>query len=414
MEYKNNKADKRQLYAFAFFFVIFETFVYLSNDMLMPAMSRIVDQFGAEGKYIPYAMITYMGGAMLAVLSVSPFKARFGSRKVLLTGCFIFFVSSLSLSFSSNMTGFLILRSFQGLSLGFISIGYVLINRCFEDKDAIKLVSLMSSISILAILVGPIAGSLIISVRSWKYIFYITTLFALISLVGIKRTIPNLSYNKEALSFRNTAKNFHIIIKKKNLILYAFTAAAAMQGVLLWVAMAPTLLLHKLKLSLIDYNLYQGLAILGFCLGAYYIQVAIHRIRIILLDYIALGSILINIALLIIALASKSMLMISLAYFFMGLTCSLANATVYRAINRGKDYDPQYAMSMTLLIQDFIFIISTSIITTIEEYTDYSIAVFIVASLLGSIVILGLIIALIKHFKKENWTLTVKNKIKNQ
>lgn len=62
--------------------------------------------------------------------------------------------------------------------------------RDFEEMDAIRIISIMANVAILAPLLGPLMGAVVIHYTSWRYIFVTIALGALIALWGLWRYMP--------------------------------------------------------------------------------------------------------------------------------------------------------------------------------------------------------------------------------
>ena len=69
-------------------------------------------------------------------------------------------------------------------------IGYAKIQQMFEEKQAVKIISIMTTVSIIAPLIGPLAGSLFLEYYEWRGINLIIASFTLVSLVGLYFYFP--------------------------------------------------------------------------------------------------------------------------------------------------------------------------------------------------------------------------------
>src|SRR3989338_7446360 len=175
----------RPLYLFAVFFVLYELTTYLANDMIMPGMPQVIQQFNASQSYVALSMSYYILGNCVFMLIIGGLSEHFGKRPVIIIGNMFFLLFTALLIFSQNIHQFMLLRFLEGSGLAIIAIGYALIHTNFNDKDAVKLIALMGNVSILAPLFGPIVGSLIVSHLTWHYVFVLTVIMAIFSLVGL-------------------------------------------------------------------------------------------------------------------------------------------------------------------------------------------------------------------------------------
>lgn len=268
---------RKHALTFACFLVLYEFLTYLANDMIMPGMISVVQSFNAPQSLVPTSLTIYiLGGASLQLL-LGPLSDSFGRRPVMLTGAVLFFVFTLLIASSQSMNQFLLGRFFQGMGLCFIGvIGYATIQEIFAEMDAIRLIAIMANAAILAPLLGPVLGAIVIHFTSWRVIFISIAAFALLALWGLHRYMPEpIGATRHdgnriipaSMSFKSIFRNY------KNLVLNpSFTLSAIAIGIggitcVAWIALAPVIMISKGHLSVIEYGLWQipvfGATILG-------------------------------------------------------------------------------------------------------------------------------------------------------
>lgn len=268
---------KKQAMLFACFLVLYEFLTYIANDMIMPGMISVVQSFNAPESNVATSLTMYiLGGASLQVL-LGPLSDAYGRRPLMLLGACLFFIFTLFIACSNSMNQFLTARFFEGMGLCFIGvIGYATIQEIFEEMDAIRLISIMANATILAPLLGPLLGAIVIHYTSWRYIFVSIALAALIALWGLWRFMPEpIGQTKKSgeiipktkFSAKEIFKNYKSLLSNK---VFCFaTLAIGMVGVpcLTWIALAPIILVKEAQLTVIQYGLWQlpifGATILG-------------------------------------------------------------------------------------------------------------------------------------------------------
>lgn len=268
---------KKQAVLFACFLVMYEFLTYIANDMIMPGMIHVVQSFNAPESDVATSLTVYiLGGASLQVL-LGPLSDAYGRRPMMLLGGCLFFIFTLFIACSNSMSQFLTARFFEGMGLCFIGvIGYATIQEIFEEMDAIRLISIMANATILAPLLGPLLGAIVIHYTSWRYIFVSIALGALIALWGLWRFMPEpigqTKKNGEIIpktkfSAKEVFKNYKNLLSNK---VFSFaTLAIGTVGIpcLAWIALSPIILIKEAKLTVIQYGLWQlpvfGATILG-------------------------------------------------------------------------------------------------------------------------------------------------------
>ena len=253
--------------AFAAFLVLYEFLTYISNDMVMPGMHQVVSEFHVNASYIPSSLTAFMLGGSSLQLFLGPLADSYGRRKIMLIGVFVFFLSTLALTLSHNMTAFLIERFFQGMGICFIgAVGYATLQDIFNDTDAVKLTAIMANISILAPLIGPLIGAAIVFHGSWRLIFLIVAILTGLSFWGLKKYMPEPlgQTNSEgkliqAQPFKCSVifNNYLTLLKSKDfvftLVMYGLMGIPCMN----WIGLSPIMIINPEKSSLFIYALWQ-------------------------------------------------------------------------------------------------------------------------------------------------------------
>ncbi|KAB8028602.1 MFS transporter [Fluviispira multicolorata] len=269
----------KQFY-FVPFLIVFEFCAYMSVDMIMPGMLFVVNDFSVSHTYVPSALSLFILGGACVPLFLGPLADRYGRKKLLILGVFIFIVSCILNSFSISIFQFLLTRFLQGTSTGFIGvIGYAAIQELFEEKKAVKIQSLMTTIALISPILGPFVGSIYLEYFNWRYMSSVIGTTALISLIGLLKYMPNDKLSKQKKNkvkcqnlFSLAFSNYLSVLKNKT-----FMAGVAAFGFIEiplynWVAVSPLILIKKENLSEIEYSLYQIPVFACYVLGILLLQ----------------------------------------------------------------------------------------------------------------------------------------------
>ncbi|KGP64466.1 multidrug transporter [Legionella norrlandica] len=275
------KISHRQAIIFACFLVLYEFLTYIANDMIMPGMISVVQSFNASESVVATSLTVYLlGGASLQFI-LGPLSDAYGRRPMMLIGSCLFFLFTLLIASSHSMSQFLIARFFQGMGLCFIGVvGYATIQEIFEEMDAIRLIAIMANAAILAPLLGPLLGAIIIHYASWRLIFLFIAFGALLTYWGLWKFMPEPigQIKTDGQVIAKTPFAFGTIIRNYRALLLnpAFCYSAIAEGLvgipcIAWIALAPIMLISEAKLTVIQYGLWQlpifGATILGnWCL----------------------------------------------------------------------------------------------------------------------------------------------------
>ncbi|MCE9678888.1 multidrug effflux MFS transporter [Shewanella sp. AS1] len=170
----------------------------LAIDMYLPAMATLADSFHSNITTVQQSLSLYLAGYGLGMLTFGPIADRIGRRPLVLLGLTGFMLVSLALGFVNNVELFLGLRfvqAFIGAAATVVVPSYI--KEVYGNNTA-KGMSYVSLIMMLAPLIAPTLGSLILELGEWHLIFFILAFyaFALLLLVFTKLKMPSDSQSE--------------------------------------------------------------------------------------------------------------------------------------------------------------------------------------------------------------------------
>jgi MFS family permease len=120
---------------------------------------------------------------------------RFGSRRVFASAIGIFTLGSFLCGASSNIHVLVACRILQGCGGSMmVPVGRLTLVRTFAKSELIRAMSFVAIPSLVAPMLGPIAGGLIVGYLHWRFIFFVNIP---IGLVGLYMVYPHLPDYRE-------------------------------------------------------------------------------------------------------------------------------------------------------------------------------------------------------------------------
>lgn len=117
---------------------------------------------------------------------------RFGTRRVFASAIGIFTLGSLLCGVSSNVHLLVACRVLQGCGGSMmVPVGRLTLVRTFAKADLIRAMSFVSIPALIAPMLGPIAGGLIVAYLHWRVIFFLNIPIGLIGLVMVYLHLPD-------------------------------------------------------------------------------------------------------------------------------------------------------------------------------------------------------------------------------
>ena len=142
--------------------------------------------------------VTFVVSAYLISSTISiPIFARLSDitsrRNVFVAGLSIFIVGSALAGLSQNLTELIVFRGMQGFGGGGIfPVAIAMITVMFPPQTRSRITGFLSGAAGLAIVLGPLVGSWIVSVTTWRWVFYINLPFGILAVFVLLATVGPL------------------------------------------------------------------------------------------------------------------------------------------------------------------------------------------------------------------------------
>ena len=225
--------------------ILYDFAAYLSTDLIQPGIINVVRDFNADVSLAPAAVSLYLAGGMALQWLLGPLSDRIGRRPVLITGALIFTLACTATLFTTSMTQFLIARVVQGTSICFIAtVGYVTVQEAFGQTKAIKLMAIITSIVLVAPVIGPLSGAALMHFVHWKVLFAIIAAMGLVAFIGLLLAMPEtVQRGSVPFSARGVLRDFRDVFRNRVFLFGAATLSLSYIPMMSWVAVSPVILI---------------------------------------------------------------------------------------------------------------------------------------------------------------------------
>ncbi len=154
-------------------------------DTYSPALTNITSYFKVSATLGISTFTSYFIGFAIGIITWGPLSDVYGRRKILRIGATLYLISSLLCPLSQTFQQLIIARSGQGFGdAACVTIAFATIRDCYSGQKLLHTLSSLGSIMILAPIVAPIIGVMIISsTHNWKDIFHFLSLYGVVLLI---------------------------------------------------------------------------------------------------------------------------------------------------------------------------------------------------------------------------------------
>lgn len=225
--------------------VLYDFAAYLTTDLIQPGIIHVVRDFDADVALAPASVSLYMAGGMALQWLLGPLSDRIGRRPVLLTGALIFTLACFATLFTTSMEQLLAARFVQGTSICFIAtVGYVTVQEAFGQTKAIKLMAIITSIVLIAPIIGPLSGAALMHFVHWKALFGIIAVMGFIAWLGLLLNMPETVRRGDVpFSASGVLRDFRDVFHNRVFLFGAATLSLSYIPLMSWVAVSPVILI---------------------------------------------------------------------------------------------------------------------------------------------------------------------------
>ena len=240
----------------------------LDTTIVNVALKTLAREQHASLSQIQWVVTGYLL-SLAAVIPITGWAARsFGAKRVYLFSMILFTAGSALCGLASSTTELIVFRVLQGVGGGMIlPIGQLMLAEAAGPKRMGRVMSIVAVPMMLAPILGPALGGLIVDNLSWRWIFYVNVPIGLIAVPTALRFLPNVERKPaERLDFLGLA----LIATGLPLVLYgvseiasthSFTSSKVIVPVLAGIALVCAFVVHALLVKrvkpLLEVRLYR-------------------------------------------------------------------------------------------------------------------------------------------------------------
>jgi DHA1 family bicyclomycin/chloramphenicol resistance-like MFS transporter len=167
----------------------------LAVDMYLPAMPTLAGHLNTPISMVQNSLSIYLLGYALGLILFGPMADKYARRYLVMLGVGGFLVTSLLLPIVHNIEQFLSVRFIQAFVSSAATVVVPGAVREYYGKDTAKGLSYVSMIMMLAPMIAPGIGSVLLLAHSWQLIFYALAGYSLLVLFLVISYLPNAKHD---------------------------------------------------------------------------------------------------------------------------------------------------------------------------------------------------------------------------
>lgn len=306
----------------------------LATDIMLPAFPTMARDLAVSSAAIQQVISIFMLGYALPHLIIGSLADRFGRRRVLLAGLFIYGLGSILCLLAPNFVWLLAGRFVQGVGAAAGPIlARAILRDLYQGSELGRMLSFAMVFFAAGPILAPVIGAVMLQFTDWHQLFTLLFIVAVLLILWVWRSLPETSrqLDVKALDFRHIISNAKLIFGHSQSGLMVLLLSFAYATLLGYLISAPIIFIEFYGVSEATFALlFASVASVAFVtqpLNAHLLkrQSPAQIMKVVLLLYLLVSTImLLQVAS---GYATLTSLTINLAAFFACFTLIIANGT---------------------------------------------------------------------------------------
>ena len=218
----------------------------LAIDAYLPSMPDIANDLGVQINKIELTVSIFLIFFALGQLLGGILSDRLGRKKTAIMGLLGFSASSFILFFANTLEMLYLFRATQAFFGAMATVnGAAVVRDIFHGKEAAKIFSAIASVMMIAPMLAPALGSVIITFFTWQYIFLFLGVYSLIVVLLIYLKLP-VTGTKTNTKIKEAYKK---VLTHKKAISYILAVSFGFSGMFIFIEKSSFIYMEYFELS---------------------------------------------------------------------------------------------------------------------------------------------------------------------
>lgn len=240
-------------------------FPAIASDLYLPGFPAVASGFDVTVPAVQVTLSATFYGLGIGMMTWGPISDNRGRKNPALLGILLYVVGSLLCAVAPNLvvlTAARFVQSFGGAAA--VVIGRAIVRDLYEGQAMARTMAAVQSIFLIAPILGPSIGALILNFGDWQWLFVALAAFGLIGAFGVARLPETLPTSARANNdIRAAFAQYAVILRDRTFAHAVLQAAAASFMIFGFVASAPAVFMGNFGLSQSAFGLMFGVNALG-------------------------------------------------------------------------------------------------------------------------------------------------------
>lgn len=240
-----------------------------SIDSYLPAIPAMAEALDTEVARVQHSVSSFLLGFAIGQLLGGPLSDRWGRKLVGTIGLGIYIGSSVLVLLADHVDQLILLRFLQAIGGGFATVICAAIVRDLHSgREAAKIISTISTITLVAPLVAPVIGSLLLAAGDWQGIFIFLLVYATAMLLLVRFLLPETvsrftRARRQRKPMKSLVESYIQVVGNRRALGFLAAQACVSGSMFIYITTAPFVFMDYFGIPASQFPLYFGGCILG-------------------------------------------------------------------------------------------------------------------------------------------------------
>lgn len=236
-------------------------------DMYLPALPQIGASLNAPVSAVQASLTAFFIALGVGQPLFGSLSDMWGRKKPLYLGLLIFVVASIGCALAQDIQTLVVLRFIQGLGAAAgMAIPRAVVRDMHTGHEAARMMSLLMLVFSVSPILAPLAGTAVIALGNWRWVFWAVAVAAVLGLAAMVRGLPETrnAAARQDSSLGDALQAYGVLLRDWHYLGLVFIGASAMAGFFVYLAGSPFVLINHYGLSTTQYSVAFALNAIAF------------------------------------------------------------------------------------------------------------------------------------------------------
>ena len=221
-------------------------------DIYLPSIPSMARDFGVHAGRAELTVAAFLLGVSSGQFFHGPLSDRIGRKPPLIAAVALFVAASIGCVFAPTIEVLIGFRFLQALgSCAGVVISRAIVRDLYDDRQTLQVLSVLMGVTGVAPVAAPLVGSLILTIGSWRTVFWMLAAFGALLLVWVTVALKESRSPEAALQSKGESvfASYRAVIGQRAVICYAVATGFAMAAMFTYIAASPNVVIGHYGLT---------------------------------------------------------------------------------------------------------------------------------------------------------------------